>query len=230
MSEDWIPVLLNIFIIAIVVVAFVIWMLYSRSQYEKQCRGAIWVDIWLPSGDSFKKLVKPTVDGWIHILKGDYKLSVSQQFCKCGHEVSHHVMDDNGKLKCEDAGCPCKEYELARVIPNIRRKDKYPPRPFLGMRCLQCDVRTESWFLNNPDAITWADSRATVTALDAYVHSREMVAEQNAASIAETDARLRKWEQVLTKLPDKMILYVLLGGVAIGLIVLIIRSVILEAG
>ena len=208
---SWFPILLNLSILAIVVLAVIFWMLRQKSQYDKQARGAIWVDIWLPSGDSYFKLIKPTIDGWIHALKGAYKLHISKQFCKCGHEVTQHLMGDDGKMKCQDPNCNCKEYELARVIPNVRRRAKYPPRPFLGLKWLQCDVRTESWNYNNPEPITGADSRTSVTALDAFVHTRQMAGEQSAASIAEGEARQRKWEQIIEKLPDKMTLYILIG-------------------
>jgi len=227
---SWFPVLLNLAIIAIVVVAIIGWMLYQKSQYDKRSRGAIWADIWLPSGDSFYKLVKPTVDGWVSVLKGHYKLSVSKQYCKCGHEVTQHLMDDNSKLKCQVVDCPCKEYELERVVPNVRRKAKYPPRPFLGIKWLQSDVRTESWFLNNPEPIVWADSRSSVTALDAMVHTRQMAGEQNAASIAETDAKQRKWEQIIEKVPDKMTLYILLGIAIIASVAGFIHTLISKAG
>ena len=231
---SWFPILLNLSIIAIAVLAIIFWMLYQKNQYDKQSRGAIWADIWLPSGDSFFKLVKPTVDGYIHILKGVYRLSVSKQYCKCGHDYSQHLMGeegkDRGKLVCQIPDCPCKEYELEKVIPNVRRKAKYPPRPFLGLRWLQNDVRTESWYLNNPDPITWADSRSAVTALDAYVHTRQMAGEQNAASIAESDARQKKWEQIIEKVPDKMTLYILLGLAILAGIVSFIHGLISKAG
>jgi len=227
---SWFPVLLNLSILAIVILVGIVWMLYRKSQYDKQARGAIWADIWLPSGDSFFKLVKPTVDGWVRLLKGDYKLSVSKQFCKCGHEVDQHLMGDDRKLKCQVEGCLCREYELAYTIPNVRRRAKYPPRPFLGLKWLQCDVRTESWFLNNPDPITWADSRSSVTALDAMVHTRQMAGQQEAASIAETEARQKKWEQIITKVPDKVTLYILIVIAIIASMVSFIHSLVSKAG
>lgn len=225
---SWFPIMMNLAIVAIVAVAFGGLMIYYKNQYDNQARGGIWADIWLPNGASFFKLVKPTVDGWVKVLKGHYKLSVSRQFCTCGHEESNHVMtrsdskDRVGRLKCQVQGCGCEAFESARVIPNVRRRAKYPPRPFLGLKFLQADVRTESWYLNNPEPITWPDNRLTITALDSYVHTREMTADQSAAEIAENEARQRVWVDTIKKIPDKMVLYILIGAsVLVGVINLV---------
>lgn len=228
---SWFPVMLNLSVVAFVALGIFGYLLYLRNQYDKQSRGGVWGDIWLPNGKSFGALKKPTVDGWLHILKGDYKLSVSKQYCKCGHDSKEHVMvadkksktQNVGNLECQVAGCDCKKFELARVVPNVRRTIKYPPRPFLGLKWLQCDVRTESWYLNCPEPITWPDDRQTITALDAYVHTRELTAEQSAAEIAEQEARNRTWFDAMKKLPDKMVLYIGIGANTILMIVLLVQ-------
>jgi len=221
--EIW---LVDIVILAVVALAIVGIMLWYRAKYEKEAAIGIWADIWLPNGRSHGELVRPTIDGWVKVGKGKYKLPVGKQYCQCGHEVIEHKMVLEGKQKgqvvCEEQACDCSEFQLARVIPNIRRRAKYPAVPFLGLGILQADVRIESWYLNNPEAITWADSRSTVTALDAYVHTREMEAEQTAAEITETDARQRQWVEAMAKAPDKMVLYILIGvAVIVGVVNLV---------
>jgi len=69
-----------------------------------------------------------------------------------------------------------------------------------------------------------------VTALDAMVHTRQMAGEQNAASIAETDAKQRKWEQIIEKVPDKMTLYILIGIAIIASVAGFIHTLISKAG
>ena len=228
---SWFPIMLNLSVVAFVALGIFGYLLYLRSQYEKQSRGGIFADIWLPNGKSFGKLVKPTVDGWVHILKGDYKLSRSKQYCECGHEDRRHEMKEStgkgkenvGNLECQEPGCECKQFKLVRVVPNVRRTTKYPQRPFLGLRWLQSDVRMESWYLNCPEPITWPDDRQHITALDAYVHTRELTAEQSAAEIAEQEARNRTWFDAMKKLPDKMVLYIGLGANTILIIILLVQ-------
>ena len=220
--------MLDLVILACVGMGIVGAMLYQRSKYEKQARSGIWADIWLPNGKSHYELVKPNMVGWVKVGKGMYKLSVGKQFCTCGHEISEHKMEEEGKqagqVVCAEGTCECTEFKLHRVIPNVRRQAKFPPNPMLGLKILQADVRTESWYLNNPEPITWADSRSMVTALDAYVLTREMTAEQSAAEIQEQDARQRQWAEAMTKVPDKMVLYILLGISIIASIVGAVHS------
>jgi len=109
-------------------------------------------------------------------------------------------------------GCVCAEYKMERVITAIRRWDKYPQRPFLGLSTLQVDVRTESWYYNHPEPITPPENRTLVTAVDAQFHTREIAAEMAAVEIQEQEARQQQLIKAIQAQPNKLVVYLLLGA------------------
>ena len=198
---QWFPIMMNLAILAIVGVVIFALIFHYRGKYENEARGRVMVEIKMPSGWSQYYVVKPMTDGCVDLGKiGHYKLAPQ-------------VPDRD---KSETKGNPNP------VITPSKQWDMYPRHPFLGMRRLQVPIRREEFFLNNPEPITWPENRITFTAIDARLHSKEVMAEQNAANIAETDARQRKWEEIVGKIPDKMVLYLLIGAaILVGIINLI---------
>ena len=203
----WFPHLLNLAILAIVGIVVLGFIFYYRGRYAKEALGRVMVEIWMPSGWSNYYVVRPTMDGWVNVGAGAYKLAPQ-------------VPD-----KTDNPG----EEKKNRIITPAKRWDMYPRRPFLGLKLLQVPIRKESFYWNNPDPITWTENRTTVTAVDAKTHTREVAAQHIAANIAETEARQRKWEEVINKLPDKMVLYILIGIAIILSLVVLVQSLLAKA-
>jgi hypothetical protein len=226
---SWFVYLMNGAILAILAVIALVAILVKRDQYAKEARNAVLCELWIPGGRPYQKLAHPTPDGWVRLGRaGDYKLAVARRLCTCGHDENEHGLAENkatrqvGRGKCQHVGCECTQFEEGRVIPAIRRWGLYPIRPFLGLKTLQVDVRQESWWLNDPTPITPPDNRTTVTAIDAQFHTREQVAAEGAVEIQEQEGRQRAFVEAMQKMPDKMLLYILVGiSIAVGLFGLI---------
>jgi hypothetical protein len=197
---QWFPIMMNLAILAIVGVVIFALIFHYRGKYENEARGRVMVELKMPSGWSQYYVVKPLTDGWVDLGKfGVYKLAP---------QIPNRE---------EKKGNP------SAVITPSKQWDMYPRRPFLGMRRLQVPIRKEEFYLNNPEPITWPENKVTVTSVDAKLHSKEMMAEHNAASIAETDAHQRKWDELVEKINSKfMLIYILAGGaILVGIINLI---------
>ena len=225
----WFVYLMNAAVLALVALGIVIGILRKRGEYARVSAGKILAEVWLPTGRSVYVLAPPTPDGWVHLRKlGDYRLAGEKHLCACGHDHSTHDLMQRGKSsevyrgKCTVEGCECAKMETARVLPAIRRWGKYPSAPFLGIRTLQVDVRTESWYLNNPEPITAPENRTTVTAVDAQFHTRQTGAEAAAVEIQEQEARQKQLIDAISNQPHKMLVYVLLGGnIFVGIMILV---------
>lgn len=210
-------------------VAFVImvWVLRQRGQNAKKAEGKILAEVWLPTGYPVRKLVKPGPDSWIKLGElGDYKLASPKNLCKCGHDEASHIIGIKGtdkEIKQVVRGkcvlCPCMSYEFKESIAPVPRRAKWPLNPFLGLGTLQVDVRTEAWWLNNPEPITPIENRTLVTSVDAAFHTRESDAEKASVEINEQEARQKQLTSAIANQPNKMVLYIGLGLIAILLIV-----------
>jgi hypothetical protein len=212
-------------ILAIIALIVLIWVLRKRNQHSKEAEGKILADIWLETGRSVKGLVRPGADGWVRLGKlGDYRLATPKRICKCGCDESEHEKKAEGKevvvMGCAASGC--KKFELDKTIAPIRRWGKYPSNPFLGLRTLQVDVVTESWWRNNPEPITPEENRTRVTALDAAFHTRQGDTEKASEEINEQVAMQKQLNQAIANQPNKMVLYLMVGvNILVGVIILI---------
>lgn len=223
----WFVYLMNAAVLALIALGVLIGILKKRGEYAKVSAGKILAEVWLPTGRSIGVLARPTPDGWVNLGKlGDYRLAGERILCQCGHDHPAHELMHKGKNvirgRCTVEGCECERMETDRILPAIRRWGKYPSAPFLGIKTLQVDVRTEAWYLNNPEPITAPENRTTVTAVDAQFHTREMAAEIAAVEIQEQEARQRQLMEAISNQPHKMLVYVLLGGnIFLGILILI---------
>ena len=219
----WFVWIINLAVLSFVGIAVLIWVLRRRSKHAADSYGKVLGEVQLPTGRSLYTLVKPSPDGWLSLGKlGDYRLAGERRICKCGHEEGFHEMAAVGKTneiihgKC--IRCDCGKCEVEKLIPAIRRWGKYPPAPFLGLKTLQVDVRTEAWYLNNPEPITPPETRTTVTAVDAQFHTREAAAEMAAVEIQEQEARQRQLLEAIQNQPHKLVLYIMLSvGILLGI-------------
>lgn len=219
----WFVWVINLAVIAFVGIGIMIWVLRRRNKHASDAYGKVLAEVQLPTGRSIFTLTKPSPDGWISLGKlGDYRLAGERRLCKCGHEEGFHEMAPGAKghevIHGKCLRCDCGQFEVDKLIPAIRRWGKYPPAPFLGIKTLQVDVRTEAWYLNNPEPITPAETRTTVTAVDAQFHTREMAAEMAAVEIQEQEARQRQLMEAIRNQPHKMVVYIMLGaGILLGI-------------
>jgi len=217
----WFVWIINLAVISFVGIGVLIWVLRRRSKHAADAYGKVLAEVQLPTGRSLSTLVKPSPDGWVSLGKlGDYRLAGERRICQCDHEEGFHGMESKGSnvIRGKCTVCACTEFQVKTLIPAIRRWGKYPPTPFLGLRTLQVDVRTEAWYLNNPEPITAPETRTTVTAVDAQFHTREAAAEMAAVEIQEQEARQRQLLEAIRNQPHKLVLYIMLGiGILLGI-------------
>ena len=223
----WFIWIINGAVIAVVAVVVMVSVLRRRDRHAREAHNKVLAEVQLPTGRSLFTLVRPSPDGWVTLGKlGDYKLAGERRICQCGHEEGDHILSVEPKTQVVVRGkcnkCECTDFKMARLIPAIRRWGKYPPTPFLGLKTLQVDVRTESWYLNNPEPITPPETRNTITAVDAQFHTREMAAEIAAVEVQEQEARQRQLMEAIRNQPHKMVLYIMLGAsILIGILALV---------
>ena len=219
----WFIPLMDLGILAIVAFGVVIWVLRERGKNSKNTEGKILAEVWLPTGYPVRKLVKPGPDSWVKLGDmGDYKLASPKNLCKCGHDEAAHLISVKGsdkEVKQVVRGkcilCPCDSYVFSQSISPVPRRSKWPLAPFLGLKILQTDVRTEAWWLNNPEPITPIENRTLVTAVDAAFHTRESDAEKASVEINEQEARQKQLMAAIASQPNKTFLYIGLGLIAI---------------
>ena len=214
---SWFVWVINLAVLSFIGIGILIWVLRQRNKHARDAYGKVLAEVQLPTGRSIYSLSKPSPDGWVSLGKlGDYRLAGERRICKCGHEEGFHEMAVVAKTQEVIHGkcmrCDCGEFVIDKLIPAIRRWGKYPPTPFLGLRTLQVDVRTEAWYLNNPEPITPPETRTTVTSVDAQFHTREAAAEMAAVEIQEQEARQRQLLEAIRNQPHKMVVYIMLGA------------------
>jgi len=219
----WFIPLMDLGILAIVAFGVMVWVFRQRGNNAKKTEGKILAEVWLPTGYPVRKLVKPGPDAWVKLGElGDYQLAAPKNLCKCGHDEKLHAIGVKGtdkevkqvvRGKC--SLCACASYEFKESIAPVPRRSKWPVNPFLGLGMLQVDVRTESWYLNNPEPITPIENRTLVTAVDAAFHTRQSDAEKASEEINEQQALHKELTSALANQPNKMIIYIGLGLIAV---------------
>lgn len=188
---SWFPHLMNLAILAIVAVAVFGALFYYKGKYANEARGKIMAEVRMPSGWDHYEIVRPFPDGWVRIGKGDYKLAP---------EVADKIKEGNPQ---------------PFTIPS-KRWAMYPMRPFMGLRWLQVPIRKESWYYGDPNPVMWPENQIQVTAVDAQAHTREMDAMKIGMAVQEAEARQSALLDAFRKIPDKTVIYVMLGGVALA--------------
>jgi len=221
--------------IGAIVLAIVLFVAFRKgAQYKEEARVNFKALIRMPTGRPLKFIVKPTPDGWVRLGRlGDYKLPSEMGICECGHSDQEHEFDikegrdireDTVRGKCTHDSCSCTEFKLKRVLPAIREWSPYPDRPFLGIPNLQTEIRTQDWYLGNPEPITPPDRRIVVTAVDAAMHTREMDAQNVGVRIQGLETQQKTILDALNKIPNAAVLYVMLGAAVLIPVINFVRS------
>jgi hypothetical protein len=99
----------------------------------------------------------------------------------------------------------------------------HPRLPFMGIRSLQRQIRKETWYLDNPDPAHKKVETPAVTAAEIKAMVREAAAITAGAEAVELQARQKQMVEAIANQPNKTVVYVLLAGIAIGLLVLAVR-------
>lgn len=222
--ESWMTYLMYGAVGAIVLAILLIVAYRKKLQYDEEADRNILAEVWLPTGRPIPRVVKPGADGWVRLGKlGDYKLAEPRKLCKCGHDEKDHVKHNpQGGITCTT--CACTKFEVDKVLPAIRRWAKYPSTPFLGLKALQTKIRTEAWWLNNPEPITPDENRTRVTAIDAQVHTREMEGESAAIQIQQLEAQQKQLIEAIGNQPNKMFVYVMLVAVILVSVINLVQA------
>lgn len=227
---SWQINLIYVAIGAIVLAILLVVAIRKKVHYDDEARGSIKAVIKLPTGRPLEYIVRPTPDGWVRLGKlGDYKLAAERRICECEHDEQAHEFAIKGEdikegVRGKCTQCVCIEFKLKRVIPAIREWARYPSTPFLGLKAIQTEIRTQDWYLNNPEPITPSDHRTVVTAVDAAMHTREMDAQSVGIKIQELETHQRTILDALAKLPNATILYIGIGAAVLIPIINFVRS------
>jgi hypothetical protein len=219
----WFIPLMDLGILALVAFAVMVWIFRERGKNAKKTEGKILAEVWLPTGYPVRKLVKPGPDAVVKLGDlGDYQLAGPKNLCKCGHDEKLHAMGIKGtdkEVKQPTRGkcslCTCGSFDFKEAIAPVPRRSRWPLNPFLGLGMLQVDVRTEAWWLNNPEPITPIENRTLFTAVDAAFHTRQSDAEKASEEINEQQALHKELTSALANQPNKMIIYIGLAVIAI---------------
>jgi len=223
-------------VIAVAVAALLVIALVKKGQYDEEARNGLLAEVWLPSGRPVQRVIQSSPDGWVRMGRlGDYRLAVPRRICECGHDESDHqfiTVDPKTRVKTVSVKCHCgcTEFKEAKVIPAIRRWAKYPSNPFLGIKAIQTWIRTEAWYLNNPEPITPTENRTKVTAIDAQAHTREMDAQNVGIRIQESEARQKQLQAAIENQPNKMLVYGGLGGLILLSVIVLVQLIAMKGG
>jgi len=110
-----------------------------------------------------------------------------------------------------------------KLDPKIRRWGLHPRLPFMGLGTLQCQIRKEVWKKDNPNAYYRDDDVPQVTAAEVGAQTREAMAVAAGAEAVEMDARQRQLADAIANQPNKTYVYLGLGVIIIGIIVLVVQ-------
>ena len=113
------------------------------------------------------------------------------------------------------------EYKLD---PKKRRWGLHPRLPFLGLAALQVPIRRETFYKDNPDPVYRDKEVPEVTASEIHAKTREATAIAAGAEIVEMEARQTQLVNAIANQPNKTYVYLGLGAVALGMAILVVRS------
>jgi len=133
---------------------------------------------------------------------------------------------------------PCEEEaEVVEIThftyflnPRLKRWHKHPSSPFLGMKWLQSDIRTECWDLNNPNPVRAPKADGTpedpyITASEIHAKIRQIQALHLVAEEEEMKAQQDRIVKTFENQPNKWVVYAGLGtAVIITIVTLVITA------
>lgn len=112
-----------------------------------------------------------------------------------------------------------------KLNPGLRRWGLHPRLPFMGLASLQQPIRKETFYKDNPNYIVFpGQPSAEITAAEVEAKSREAAAIGAAAEVVEIEAQQRRVVDAIANQPNKMVVYVGLVTIIIGVVVIAINT------
>lgn len=197
-ADLWLVIVGNILLFCILPVLIGFFAKCWRNM--RRTRGCMVAEIWEPSGDTPRELVKPDPTG--------YTVTVNNLVYRLPRELS-----DKEMRKFANKG--------TRIYPRKRwmymRNWPFPSIP----------LRVESWEHDNPEPIRpfygrftedgkFDDSQLTVTSTEWQAQKSVIQATGIAMSVQEREAREKEWARAMANLPNKMVVYIGIGIAALG--------------
>lgn len=203
----WLAWTLDILIVVVMILGL---LFVQMIMNARKTAGRIMAEIWMPNGETPRKLVKlDPVGDTVTIDNKAYRLR-------------------KPKSREEEE----RDKETGHYYPS-KRFVQYPANPLMGLRMLTSQVRIESWEYDNPEPIRpfygrvdengkFVESQLTVTSTEWTAQKSVIQATQIAMRVQEREAKEKEWLKAMTNLPNKMILYIMGGAAVIGIIVCIV--------
>lgn len=198
-----------------IAVVFIIGII-KQGQNKAEARGKILAEIKTETGWPYRQAVRPFLDGWVRVGRGDYMLprikedESGVQVALVGSMVGMNAQEAQTIRKGGNGETEVKRIPILKTI--VTEWDLYPSRPLLGMGWTQVPIRKQSWWENNPEPIVRSKYRIELTAADAQAHTREMDAQNLGIRIQEAEARQKQFMELLTNPKPPMIVVILLGA------------------
>ena len=206
---SWYMYLMYGAIAAIVLVILLVVAFRKKGDYEQEVKGKIKAVVKRETGWPLKKVVKPMIDGWVRIDRGDYKLPDDSQ----QKETFDKLSDVEKHLFAGDR----------MTIPSAMEWDFYPDNPFLGLKSLRVPIRVQEWYENDPRPVTWLrDREPEVTTAEAQAHTRQLDAMIAGVRAQELESKSRQMMEAFQRIADKNLVYILLvANIIIGIVIAI---------
>jgi len=197
-ADLWVVIVLDILLFGIIPVLI---GFFTKCWWNmRRTRGCMVAEIWEPSGDTTKEIVKPdptgatvTVDNLVYRLPSELSDEEIKKFTEKGVRIY-----------------PRKRWMFMRNWP-------LPSIP----------LRIESWERDNPEPIRpfygrvtedgkFDDNQLTVTSTEWQAQKSVIQATGIAMAVQEREAREKEWTRAMANLPNKMVMYIGLGIAAIA--------------
>lgn len=198
-----------------IAVVFIIGII-KQGQNKAEARGKILAEIKTETGWPYRQVVRPFLDGWVRVGRGDYMLprikedESEVQVALVGSMVGMNAQEAQTIRKGGNGSGDTEVKRIPILKTIVTEWDLYPSRPFLGMGWTQVPIRKQSWWENNPEPIVRLKYRIELTAADAQAHTREMDAQNLGIRIQEAEARQKQFMELLTNPKPPMIVVILL--------------------
>jgi len=186
---------------------------FKRRQYEDDVRGKIKAVIQRGTGWPFVKIVKESIDGWVTVEKGEYKLPVGDEQRKAFEEMIGKGM---AELTDEER---VRYFGQRKTMPTAMEWNLYPDKPFPTAK--QVPIRTQRWYENDPRPITWLrDNQPAVTSAVSKAHTLQMNALEAGVRTQELETQSRKMMEGLASMAQRNTLFIVLiiASIVIGVI------------
>ena len=179
---------------------------YNVRRFQGKHTMKMYAEVWEPSGRRPKHIIEPDTGG--------DTVTVNNIVYRLPKELS---TEEQSKLR-------------------ERKIHIYPRRCWVEVNnwpLPSIPVRVESWEMNNPEPIRpfygrvdkdgkFVDSQLTVTGTEWQAQKSVIQATSIAMRVQEREAREKEWTKAMANLPNKLVVYLLLGVAAIGSVVCLI--------